>query len=377
MIIISQSYVILKKETGVEFARKVLLENLRKNKGNIKKTAKEMQCSRNTIYLALKKEKEGDLSDKPHLPQSCHPKTTPPEIIDLIVKRRQETGFGKRRLRWYIAVKDNILIPESTIGKILKQKSLIRRKKRVRREYHLVKYQWERILPFENLEIDTKEIRDQRTLPKEIYEYILRSSFIPQYQWTLIDPKTRIRFLSWSYSKDWSCGQVFLKMVIWWLRLFGFNNQIILWSDGGTEFQASMKGAFERANDYFFKPLGVERKVIRKGHPEDNPFVERSHQTDDFEFYIPHLLKVKSELDFIKLGAWWQKVYNLIRPHMELKDMTPYEKLKSLGYITPQQFCLFPTLILDRLVDLPEVVNYPKSVQEHLDYDRKRHQLEI
>jgi hypothetical protein len=54
---------------------------------------------------------------------------------------------------------------------------------------------------------------------------------------------------------------------------------------------------------------------------------------------------------------------------MELKDMTPYEKLKSLGYATSQEFCLFPTLILDRLVDLPEIVNYQKSVQEHFDYD--------
>ena len=54
--------------------------------------------------------------------------------------------------------------------------------------------------------------------------------------------------------------------------------------------------------------------------------------------------------------------------------MTPYEKLKSLGYTTSQEFCLFPTLILDRLVDLPEIVNYQKSVQEHLDYDlRKPH----
>jgi len=369
MIIISQPYIMLKKETGVEFARKVLLENLRKNKGNIKKTAKEMQCSRNTIYLALNKEKEGSLYDKPHIPKSCHPKTTSKDIIDLIVKRRKETGFGKRRLRWYIAVKDNILIPESTIGKILKKEKLTRKKKKVRREYYKVKYQWERVLPFENLEVDTKEITDKRTLPKEIYEYLLKSTFIPKYQWTIIEPKTRIRFLSWSYSKDWSCGQVFLKMVIWWLRLFGFNNKITLWSDGGIEFQASMKGAFQRANEYFFEPLGIERKIIRKGHPEDNPFVERSHQTDDFEFYIPNLLKVESELDFIRLGAWWQKVYNLVRPHMELKDMTPYEKLKSLGYATPQEFCLFPTLILDRLVDLPEIVNYQKSVQEHLDYD--------
>jgi len=371
MIILSQTYFMLKKETGTEFARKVLLENLRRNEGNVKKTAKEMGCSRNTIYLALKKEKESDLTDKPHTPKSFHPKTTKKEIVDLIVKRRKETGFGKRRLRWYIAEKDNILIPESTIGKILKEKRLTRKKKRVKREYHLIKYQWERILPFENLEIDTKEILDKRTLPKDVYEYLLKSDFIPKYQWTAIEPKTRIRLLSWSFNKDWSCGQVFLKMVVWWLRLFGFRKKIILWSDGGTEFQASMRKAFERANECFFEPLGIERKIIRKGHPEDNPFVERSHQTDDFEFYIPHLLKVKSELDFIRLGAWWQKVYNLVRPHMELNNTTPYEKLKSLSYAVPQEFCLFPTLILDRLVNLPEITNHPKSVQNHLDYDHQ------
>jgi hypothetical protein len=31
---------------------------------------------------------------------------------------------------------------------------------------------------------------------------------------------------------------------------------------------------------------------------------------------------------------------------------------------------LFPTLILDRLVNLLEILNTPKSVQEHLDYDQ-------
>ncbi len=54
---------------------------------------------------------------------------------------------------------------------------------------------------------------------------------------------------------------------------------------------------------------------------------------------------------------------------MGLGDLTPYQKLRSLSYTTPQEFCLSPTLILDRLVTLPEILDYPKSVQEHLDYD--------
>ena len=85
----------LKKETGVEFARKVLLENLRKNKGNIKKTAKEMQCSRNTIYLALNKEKEGSLYDKPHIPKSCHPKTTSKDIS----KKKKRNRFWEKKVK--------------------------------------------------------------------------------------------------------------------------------------------------------------------------------------------------------------------------------------------------------------------------------------
>jgi len=372
MTIISQSYAILKKETGQEFARKTLLENLRFNQGNIKKTAKEMKCSRNTIYLALEKEKQGDLTDKPHTPKTPHPKATSQDIIDLIVKRRKETGFGKRRLRWYIAIRDNLLIPESTIGKILRAKKLVRKKKRVRREYSRIKYQWDKILPFEQLEMDTKGITDKKTLPKEIYEHVLNSPFIPKWQWTIIDPVTRIRFLAWSYSRDWACGQVFAKMVIWWLRMFGFQQKITVWSDGGTEFNAAQLGVFERTCQNFWKPLGVERKIIRKGHPEDNPYVERSHQTDDYEFYIPYLLKIKSEIQFIKAGQWWQKVYNIVRPHMKLQDLTPYQKLKSLGYETPQEFCLFPTLILDRLADLSEIFHHPKSVQEHIDYDLRQ-----
>jgi hypothetical protein len=60
------------------------------------------------------------------------------------------------------------------------------------------------------------------------------------------EPLTRIRFLAWSYSRDWLCGQVFSKMVVWWLRTFGFRHQITNWSDGGTEFNATQLGAYER-----------------------------------------------------------------------------------------------------------------------------------
>ena len=140
-------------------------------------------------------------------------------------------------------------------------------------------------------------------------------------------------------------------------------------TDGGAEFAASAPGSFRRNVEKVFKPLGATRSIIRKGHPEDDAFVERSHQTDDQEFYIPYLLRIKSEKDLIKRGQWWQKIYNLKRPHQGLGNFTPYEKLKSLGYLTGEEICLFPTFILDSVCCLDPFKITRKSVQYHLDYD--------
>ena len=45
----------------------------------------------------------------------------------------------------------------------------------------------------------------------------------------------------------------------------------------------------------------------------------------------------------IKKGIWWQKIYNLDRPHQRLGNLTPYEKLKSLGYVTGEEIAYRPT----------------------------------
>ena len=145
----------------------------------------------------------------------------------------------------------------------------------MRRHHYAPKYDMESLFPFQEFQVDVKKILDKRTLPKEVYAY-LESSGLPIYQWTAIDVRTRIRFISFSYKRDWFCGRAFLQYVIWWIRAFGFDGPINIQSDGGVEFAASSKGSFERNLKDIFEPLGVTRDVIRKGHPEDNAFVERS-----------------------------------------------------------------------------------------------------
>ena len=261
MTIISQSYATIKKEAGVEFARKVLLEAYDRLEGNVKATARALQCNRRTVYLALEKREKGDFSDTSHAPHNL-PNKLPVELEEIIEKRRKETGFGKRRLKWYILKLDRQLIPESTIGAVLRRRKLVRKKKRIRREPQ-TSYAWEKLLPFEENQLDTKKIADEDTLPKEVYQYFINKP-LPRWQWTFTDVKTRIRFLAWSYSLDWACAQVFISLVVWWLRSFGFTNRINVRIDGGLEWHATQPKAFERSLQNFFYPLGVFPKIIRR-----------------------------------------------------------------------------------------------------------------
>jgi transposase InsO family protein len=63
----------------------------------------------------------------------------------------------------------------------------------------------------------------------------------------------------------------------------------------------------------------------RAGTPTDNPRVERSHLTDELEFYAQGNIYRKFEKQ-VEATANWEHVYNFIRPH------------QALGYLTPMEF---------------------------------------
>ncbi len=63
-----------------------------------------------------------------------------------------------------------------------------------------------------------------------------------------------------------------------------------------------------------------------KGHV--NGKVERSHRSDQEEFYQP--LTYKDDVDLNKKLEEWERFYNYDRPHGAFKGKTPYEVLRSL-----------------------------------------------
>lgn len=370
MVTITKSYQKLKQEYGDVIARGLLLQCYEQSKQNISETGRRMQCNRRTIIKALSKQEKGDLSDMSHRPRS-QPNQTNPKIESAVLKWRQRTKRGKVRLHKIVLEHEKLSVPISTIGKILKRNKVkIRDRKRKHRSRNPPAYDFSSLLPFEKFQYDTKDYLDKQALKQELYDHVLKYG-LPQYQWTMIDIKSRTRFLAWSYQLTRSNGMAFELMVRAWLSMHGLAlGEIEVQSDGGTEVGAMRRSMFERNQREWWDDLGMNRKVIRLGHPEDDTFVERSHLTDDEEFYLPFLKVIKTEQGLISRGIWWQDYYNRLRPHSSLGNQSPYQYLKSKGYTLPESFCRFPCLILDTICVEPEVIEWPKVVHDQFDYDR-------
>ena len=60
--------------------------------------------------------------------------------------------------------------------------------------------------------------------------------------------------------------------------------------------------------------------------PQLNGKVERSHRTDQEEFY--QLLTYTDDVDLNEKLAEWERFYNLDRPHGAFHGKTPHEALK-------------------------------------------------
>ncbi len=93
--------------------------------GSAQEVCRRFGISRKTFYKWLKRYKQSsgkshsldDRSRRPH----HFPRATPKEEVELLKQAKQQTGYGQRRLRVYMAQKYNINLSERTIWKILKR----------------------------------------------------------------------------------------------------------------------------------------------------------------------------------------------------------------------------------------------------------------
>ena len=130
------------------------------------------------------------------------------------------------------------------------------------------------------------------------------------YQHTFIDSFTRIRFSPLSEDADSETAAKIQKQIE---RKFPFKIACVNTDSGGE-------------NGLHFANRLKEKKIVhffsRAGMPTDNPRVERSHLTDDQEFYSQgNLCKTFKEQTERKIK--YDYIYNHIRPHQALGNLTP------------------------------------------------------
>lgn len=133
------------------------------------------------------------------------------------------------------------------------------------------------------------------------------------YQHTLIDSFTRIRAVGLAEDSNSRTAVAVQEQAASRLpfAIAAINN------DNGGENEKDFSGYLAKKN--------VAQFFSRSGTPTDNPRVERSHLTDELEFYAQGNL-CRNFNDQAKAISEWEYTYNFVRPH------------QALGYLTPMEF---------------------------------------
>jgi transposase InsO family protein len=249
-------------------------------------------------------------------PKSTKPKTQPNEtpiwIKEAVIKLRKETRLCAKKLHWKLK-KQNLMVPVSTIGKILKDEGLVRKYRVKKIKYKYIKAERK---PGELVEIDVKYV------PGKI-------AGRRYYQYTAIDTASRWRYLA-VYDEYTTHHSIrFLQVV---MDMFPYKIHAIK-TDNHSTFTNYYVGLTKRSDmtvktihalDQFCTKHSIVHYLIDPGKPAQNGTVERSHREDQEKFYERNKFKTFSDLQ--KKMRVWNEYYNNLE-HCSLDGKTPNEML--------------------------------------------------
>lgn len=300
------------------------------HKGNISQAAKQLKLSRqwlSTLYnLWLKADKD---------PRKLEPKSRAPyntanrrrinqDTVDKIINlRKNYPAWGKEKLARLMWTRHTIKVSHNTVNRYLakakllnirisqKNKSAFKNKLLQQRIKQRPPKAIKDYKPGALVEKDMKFIIKQGKFTN-LEKYGARENFF--FQHTMIDDFTRIRVLETVGDSDsQTAKKAFLKSK----SRFPFSI-VCLNTDSGGENGKDFADYLTRQNTVHF--------FSRTGTPTDNPRVERSHLTDEQEFYGQGNRQHGDLIGLQTAQGRWEHTYNFIRPH------------QALGYLTPMEF---------------------------------------
>jgi len=286
--------------------RKLRILNYAKKIGNISKACRYFGISRETYYQwrrAYEKYGESALINSKPCPQNPTLRM-PIEIEDKIIYLRKTYHLGQLRISWFLERYHGIKVSSSGVYYVLKRNGLSRLPRGTKKRT-VQTHRYEKQVPGHHIQVDVKFLSFNS----------LNGSKIKRFQYTAIDDATRIRVLK-IYDRHTQKNAInFIDYVV---SKVPFRIHTIR-TDNGHEFQAKFH--------WHLHDLGIRHVYIKPQTPRLNGKVERSHGTDEREFY--QLFSYSDDVDLNERLVEWERYYNMYRPHSSLRGKTPYEVFRG------------------------------------------------
>jgi transposase InsO family protein len=290
---------------------------------NVSQACREFGVSRKTFYKWQQRFEAGGsapqaLQDRSRKPKS-HPRQAEPAQVRLICAYYRRRRWRKHliRLWWHLKTQHKLTLSLAGTYKVLKRTGLLsaqRRRKRKPKPYQAL------TRPGERIQIDVKHTGLRDAWGRQLYQF------------TACDEFSRWRLLHFYQEITPASSVDFFNQL---KAAFPFPIECVQ-TDHGTEFTYDFmpQVTVEHPFTSYLHSQGVRHKLIRIATPWHNGKVERSHRTDEEEFYQRYRLRSFQEASRRLVN--WNRRYNTDRPHSALGWISPAQMLQNYKQSLPE-----------------------------------------
>ena len=239
---------------------------------------------------------------------------------NLILQVRLSLSYGPKRIKDELA-DIGVAVGEKAIRGVIERAGLVRKQRKPRTKATQSFYAPR---PGYRIQVDTNAMAEHTGQDKRRTK---------TYQFTAIDIVSKIRYLKVMTGLSNSNSVAFVKEVIDFFYDIGIAVECVQ-TDNHPTFTNLYVGGNKKTDHelrrvhpltQYLLSVGIEHKLSRPGTPQHNGFVERSHRTDEEEFYQTNDLLGLDTPTLSRLMKGWQDEYNLIRRHTGCANMPPMQ----------------------------------------------------